>query len=115
MTIKQWKYDDVDGADEMSAEPLLNTILGKVLHFVHISSVYDPSHWVCKPAVPSQDKLGVVAEKAFYVKKGDDGGGGTDSPDWVASRWIVGTSASVIFLCTIDRRHFQHWIIMNVT
>jgi len=70
MTIKQWKYDDVDGADEMSAEPLLNTILGKVLHFVHISSVYDPSHWVCKPAVPSQDKLGGCGRKGILCKNG---------------------------------------------
>ena len=30
--------------------------------------------------VPSQDKLGrVVAERAFGIKMGDNGGGGTDS------------------------------------
>ena len=33
---------------------------------------------------------------------GDDGGGGTDSPDGVASRLIVGAPASVIFPCTIS-------------
>jgi len=35
---------------------------------------------------------------------GDDAGGGSDSLDGVigvASRWIVGASASVIFPCTI--------------
>ena len=32
---------------------------------------------------------------------GDDGGGDTDSPDWVSSRRIVGASASVIFACTM--------------
>jgi len=35
MTIKQWKYGD-DDDDKISSESLLNTILGKVLHFVHI-------------------------------------------------------------------------------
>ena len=41
-----------------------------------------------------------MAERAFGVKNGrGDGGGGTDSPDGVASRWIVGESASVIFPC----------------
>ena len=32
---------------------------------------------------------------------GNDGGGGTDSPDGVASTQIVGASASAIFPCTI--------------
>ena len=32
----------------------------------------------------------------------DDGGGGTDSPDEVVSKWIIGSSASVIFPCTIN-------------
>jgi len=30
-----------------------------------------------------------VAERAFGIKRGYDGSGGTDSPDGVASRWIV--------------------------
>ena len=34
---------------------------------------------------------------AFGEKMGDDGGGGTDSLDRVASRWIVRASAYVIF------------------
>jgi len=34
MTIKQWRYDDDD--DETDAEYLLNTILGKVLHYLPI-------------------------------------------------------------------------------
>jgi len=38
---------------------------------------------------------------------GDDGGGGTDSPDGVASIRIVGASASVIFPCTIKSRIWQ--------
>ena len=40
---------------------------------------------------------GGAAEKAFGVKMGDDGGGGTGNPDGVASRWIVCASATVIF------------------
>ena len=39
-----------------------------------------------------------MAERAFHVNKGgDDGGRGIDSPDGVASRRIVGASASVVF------------------
>jgi len=38
---------------------------------------------------------------------GDDGGGGTDSPDWVASSRIVGASASVIFGCAIKSRKWR--------
>ena len=45
--------------------------------------------------------------RAFGVKLGDDGGGGTDSLDGVASRWIVGASASVIFPCTIQSRRWR--------
>ena len=37
----------------------------------------------------------------------DDGGGGTDSPDGMASRQIVGVSASVIFPCTIKSRRWR--------
>ena len=33
--------------------------------------------------------------------------GATDSPDWVASRQIVGASASVIFPCTIQCRRWH--------
>ena len=38
---------------------------------------------------------------------GDDGGGGTDSLDGMASRQIVGASASVIFPCTIKCRRWR--------
>ena len=49
-----------------------------------------------------------MAERAFGVKNGrDDGGGGTDSPDGVASRRIVGESASVIFPCSIEYRRWR--------
>ena len=37
----------------------------------------------------------------------DDVGGGTDSPDGVASRWIISASASVIFPCIIKSRRWQ--------
>lgn len=39
----------------------------------------------------------VAAERTFSVKMGDGGGEGTDSPDWVESRRIVGAFASAIF------------------
>jgi len=42
----------------------------------------------------------VVVEGAFGIKWGDHG----DSLDGVASRWIVGASASFIFPCTIKSR-----------
>ena len=50
-----------------------------------------------------------MAESTFSIKMGNDGGGGTDSPDKVASRQIVGfcASASVIFPCTIKSRRWQ--------
>ena len=48
-----------------------------------------------------------MTERASGVKMGDDGGGGTDSPDGVASRWIVGASVSVIFPCSIKSRRWQ--------
>jgi len=38
---------------------------------------------------------------------GDDGGRGTDGPDGVASRQVVGTSDSVIFPCTIESRRWR--------
>jgi len=57
-----------------------------------------PSHWLCKPAFAACSKpveIGrVAAERAFGVIMGNDGGGGTDSLDGVASRQIVGVSAS---------------------
>jgi len=47
----------------------------------------------------------VASERALGVKKmGDDGGGGTNSPDGVVSRQIVGSAASVVFPCTIKSR-----------
>ena len=39
--------------------------------------------------------------------QGDDVGGGTSSQDGVASRRVVGVSASVIFSCTIKSRRWQ--------
>jgi len=44
---------------------------------------------------------------AYWHSVGDDGGGGTDSPDWVASRWIICASAAVIFPCTIKSRRWR--------
>ena len=57
---------------------------------------------VCNPAylVPdlSQDKLGGLRQEGHPAKKwGDDGGGGIDGPDRVASSQIVGALACIIF------------------
>jgi len=56
----------------------------------------NPNCWVCKPAylvpIPSQDKLG-----GLWQNGGDDGGGAPISLDGVASSWIVGASAFIIF------------------
>jgi len=49
----------------------------------------------------------VAAERAFSIKMGDDGGGGTDRTDGVVSRQIVGASASAIFPCTIKSRRWR--------
>ena len=38
-----------------------------------------------------------MAERAFRIKIGDDGGGGTNSLDGVAARLLVSASAYVIF------------------
>ena len=48
-----------------------------------------------------------MAEKAFSIKTGGDSGMGTDSPDGVAHRQIVGASASVLFTCTIKSRRWR--------
>ena len=48
-----------------------------------------------------------MAERAFGVKMGDDGGEGTDRPDGVASRRIGSVSASVIFHCSIKCRRWS--------
>jgi len=45
--------------------------------------------------------------KGIWCKMADDGGGGTDSPDEVVSKWIIGSSASVIFPCTIKSRRWR--------
>jgi len=77
---------------------------------------------VCVPVVPSHcvwtDPLGIQASiiqclsqarinwegcgrKSIWRTNGaDDGGGGTNSLDGVASRRIVGASASIVFPCT---------------
>ena len=60
--------------------------------------------------VPSQDKLGGLWQKGHLAWKWrDDGGGGTDSPDGVASRRIVGASASTVFCCIIKSRIWWVW------
>jgi len=46
-----------------------------------------------------------VAKRAFGIKTGDDGDGGTNSPDRVASRRTVGVS--VIFPCTLKSRKWR--------
>ena len=43
----------------------------------------------------------------WHKNGGDDEGGGTDSPDGVASRWTVRASASIIFPCYIKSRRWQ--------
>jgi len=48
-----------------------------------------------------------VVERALDIKMGDDRVGGTDRPYGVASRRIVGASASVIFPCTIKSRRWR--------
>ena len=58
--------------------------------------------------VPSQDKWGRLWQKGHLAQKwGNDGGGGTDSPDGAASRRTVHASASVIFHCTIRSRRWR--------
>jgi len=49
----------------------------------------------------------VAAERAFGIKMGECGGAGIDSVDGVASRRIVGASASVIFSRTIKSRRWR--------
>ena len=69
-----------------------------------------PSHLVlCNPAflvpVTSQDKLRGCCRKGIWHKNGwDDGGGGTDSPDRVASSRTVGASVPS---CTIKTRRWH--------
>ena len=53
----------------------------------------------------------VAAERAFGMKLGGWWRWGTDSPDGVASRWIVGASASAVFPCSIKSRRW--WAIME--
>jgi len=49
----------------------------------------------------------IAAERALDVKMGEYGGGSVDSLDGMASRWIVGASASVIFPSTIKSRRWR--------
>ena len=52
--------------------------------------------------------FGVAAgRKGIQHKGGGDGGGGTDIPDGVAFRRIVGASACLIFPCTMKSRKRQ--------
>jgi len=75
------------------------------LNYVAPPDIYKPALF---GACPRPGQIGRdAAERAFSVKMGDDGGWGTDSPDGVASRRIVGASASVIFPCTIKSRRWQ--------
>jgi len=48
-----------------------------------------------------------VAERAFGIKMGNDGGGGIDSLNEMVSRQIVTVSASVIFPCTIKSSRWR--------
>ena len=50
---------------------------------------------------------GLRQERAVGIKMGDDGCGGTDSPDGVVSSGIVGASASVMFPCNIESRRWR--------
>jgi len=56
---------------------------------------------------PNEDKQEGCGRKGIWCKWGDDGSGGTDSPDGVASRWIVSASAPVIFPCIIKSRRWR--------
>jgi len=55
--------------------------------------------------VPSQDTLADLRQKVHSAW--GMMGGGTDSPDGVASRWIVHASVSVVFPCTIKSRRWR--------
>jgi len=48
-----------------------------------------------------------VTKRAFSIKMGGCWSGGTDSPDWVASRHILGASASITFPCTVKSRKWR--------
>ena len=48
-----------------------------------------------------------MAKRAMSERGDNGGGGGTNSPDGVASRRIVGAPASVIFPCTIKSRRWR--------
>jgi len=72
---------------------------------------YKPSSWVCKPSLIGvclkPEQIGMVAAgRASGVKMGDDGGGAPIVRMGVASRWIAGASASVIFPWTIKSRRW---------
>jgi len=49
------------------------------------------------------------SRKGILCKMGDEGGGGTGSPDGVVSVWTVGVSASVIFSCTKSPEDGEQW------
>jgi len=48
-----------------------------------------------------------VAKRSFGIKTGDGGVGGTNRPDVMASRQIVGASGPVIFPCSIKSRRWR--------
>ena len=81
---------------------------------------YKPSSWVCKPALIGAclkpEQIGMVAAgRASGVKMGDDGGGAPIVRMGVASRWIAGASASVIFPWTIKSRRWRATERMGIT
>ena len=79
---------------------MVNPALPGTVLSVNQATGYASQHYLVP--VSSKDKLGGCGRKrAFSVKMGNDGGGGTDSPGRVASRRIVSVSASVIFPCTV--------------
>jgi len=85
---------------------------------IHFSIYYHKiSHWVTKPpgmhariiqCLSQEGKnCRLAVERAFGIKSGDDGGGGTNSADKVAFRWTVGASASVMFPYTTKCRRWR--------
>jgi len=44
-----------------------------------------------------QNRIADCWSRTLIVKLGDEGGGGINGPNWVASSWIVGAPASIIF------------------
>jgi len=76
--------------------------LQTTVNIVDFIMMQTTKHCVCKSAylvpVPSQDKLVDCGRKGIRRKNGEDGGGGSiNFLHGLASSWIVGASAFVIF------------------